>query len=151
MGFGVRVEPEAIGGRVSFFWNQKVCGKVFYRSLGEWPEVAVKSARDAAGILAGDAKKWRAAGCKLAENPFAKEKAASSAAPKFRDLVEAYITNHLPHKLAKINHPAKAEADLRWMVKKYFAGWLDRPIDEITDKDVFEARERGSISIRRTG
>jgi integrase len=141
VGFGVRVEPKAIGGRVSFFWNQKVCGKVFFRSLGTWPEVAVKSARDAAGILAGDAKKWRAAGCKSCENPFAKQKASTSAAPTFSQLVESYVTNHLHDPKAEINHPDKAERELRWAIKKYFQTWLEKRVDEITVRDVIQLRD----------
>ena len=144
VGFGVRVEPKAIGGRVSFFWNQKVCGKVLFRSLGEWETnggKSLKTARDEAGVLAGDAKKWRAAGCPSSANPFQKDKPSTSAAPTFSDLVENYVREHLHDPKAEINDPTKAEKNLRWVINRYFKTWMDRPVDSFTLKDVITLRD----------
>jgi integrase len=142
IGFGVRVEPKVIGGRISFFWNAKVGGQIFFRSLGQWPETAVKTARDEAGVLAGKAKAWRKAGCPSSANPFKKEEAAATtAAPTFRQVTEAYIKFHLHDPKTEINHPDQAEKDLRWYLTKHFASWLERRVDEITIGDVVQLRD----------
>jgi integrase len=142
VGFGVRVEARDIGGRVSFYWNQKVGGQIFFRALGQWPETPVKSARDEAGLLAGKAKAWKKAGCRVDANPFRKEvKPPTMGVPTFRDLVENYVREHLYDPEAKINNPPKAEAQLRWALKKYFGSWLERTVDSFTITDVLALRD----------
>jgi integrase len=143
-GFGVRVESKATGGRKSFFWNQKVNGEVYFRSLGEASYVSVKDARDRAREWAGKASKWKQAGCPASENPFAKQAkktAATNGAPLFEDLVEAYIRNHLHDPKVGINHPDKAEKELRWALGKYFKAWMSRPVDSFTVEDAIALRE----------
>jgi integrase len=143
-GFGLRIEPS---GRKSFFWNAKVCNEIVFRALGEWPSVTVKDARDRAKELAGLAARWKQNGCKE-ENPFRKEKQAGNAtgAPLFSDLVEHYVKNHLHNPAAKINHPDKAEKNLRWTLKRYFGEWMTRPVDSITIGDVVQLRDAAKES-----
>lgn len=140
-GFGVRVEPVASGGRRSFFWNAKVNGDVYFRSLGEWPATSVKIARDRAREWAGKASSWKQAGCPEDSNPFAKpKKAKRTSAPLFSELVEAYIKNHLLDPEVGALNKARAEYDVRLLVKNHFAEWLDLPIDKITSDDVLAAK-----------
>lgn len=138
-GFGIRVEPQ---GRKSFFFNAKVCGSVVYKALGEYPAVTLKDARDRAKELSGLAAKWKQNGCK-GDNPFraAKKAAAASEAPTFETLVESYITNYVHSAKANLNHPDRAEAMLRWAIKKYFGDWLQRPVDSFAVQDVIALRD----------
>src|SRR5205807_615748 len=98
-GFGVRVEPE---GRKSFYWYAKVNQIPRFRALGEFPSVSVREARNAAKRWAGVAAAWRQGGCD-GPDPFErKPRARFVSAPKFRDLVEAYIQNQVR---PEANHP----------------------------------------------
>ncbi len=129
-GFGIRIEPAASGGRKSFFWNQKVNGEVYFRSLGEWPTVSVKAARDMAREWAGKAAKWKQDGCQEDKNPFAKpKKQARTTTPLFKELVEAYIERHVREQAL---HPVRGEYDVRLLVKNYLESWLNVPLDKIT-------------------
>src|SRR6202044_172529 len=69
-GFGLRCEPGATGGGKSFFWNQKVGGKGYYKALGETSTVSVKNARYDASVWAGKGRDWKQRGCIESENPF---------------------------------------------------------------------------------
>lgn len=55
----------------------------------------------------------------------------------FRELVEAYIERHVKREAL---NPARAEYDLRLLVKNYLASWLDVPLDKITVDDVLAAK-----------
>ncbi len=95
-GFGLRIEPASTGGRKSFFWNAKVGGLVVFKSLGEFPSVSVKDARDRAKEWAGKAAKWKQDGFPEEKNPFAKlKKQVRTSVPTFSELVESYIKFHL--------------------------------------------------------
>lgn len=140
-GFGIRVEAASIGGRKSFFWNAKVSGEVVFKSLGEWPAVSVKAARDRAREWAGKASAWKQAGCPENANPFAKAKRQERATtPKFSELVDTYVERHLK---AKALHPEVAEYNLRLTVKNYLESWRDLPIDQITTEHVLAAKNAG--------
>jgi integrase len=141
-GFGLRCEPAASGGRKTYFWNAKVGGQVYYRALGETSTVSVKDARYSASVLAGKARDWKQGGCIASENPFAeKPGAVPTAVPAFRALVEHYVKNHLHNPASEINHPDKAEKNLRWSLKKFFGGWMDKPVDTITVDDAVKLRD----------
>jgi integrase len=140
-GFGVRVEPGTSGGRKSFFYNAKVGGRVVFKSLGEWPALSVKDAREEAKEWAGKASAWKKAGCPEDANPFAKpKKVERTTTPIFRELVEAYIKNHLLDPEVGALNKERAEYDVRLLVKNYFESWLDRSIDKITPDDVLSAK-----------
>jgi integrase len=143
-GFGIRVEAESTGGRKSFFWNAKVGGHVIFKSLGEWPTVSVKAARDAARELTGKAATWKQAGCPEDQNPFTKKQKILSTvggAPTFAELIERYVELHLHDPKAEINDPVKAEKNLRWAIGKYFRDWHEKRVDQITVEDVIKLRD----------
>jgi integrase len=142
-GFGIRIEPTASGGRKSFFWNAKVGGQVVFKSLGEFPSVSVKDARDAAKVWSGRASKWKQDGCPEDTNPFAKPKRQErTSVPLFGELLESYIKNHLLNpdpEIGALNKP-RAEYDVRLLVKNYLQKLVDVPIDKITVNDVLAAK-----------
>jgi integrase len=136
-GFGVRVGSIAEGGRKSFFWRAKVNGKQVFRALDEFPSVSVADARTAAKTWAGKAAAWKQSEYATA-NPFErKPRRAPAGVPTFRELVESYIANRVA---PEANNPAKAEYQVRWMLKRHFSEWLDRKLDAITVKDVLTVK-----------
>jgi integrase len=138
-GFGVRVTPE---GRKSFFWFAKVNDYPRFRALGEFPAVTVAEARTDAKTFAGIAAEWKRSGFE-GDDPFEKKKRSElTSVPTFRELVEAYITNHInsPDEDERANHPDKAEYQVRWTVKRHFGEWSDRKLDEITVEDVLAVK-----------
>ena len=132
-GFGVRVEPS---GRRSFFFFAKANGKPEFRALGKFPDVHVKDARAAARGWAGKLSDWKLRNFE-GPSPFEKEKKENQAAPTFSALAEAYIENQVR---PEANHPERAEYQVRWMLKRHFATWLDRPMDEITVNDMLAVK-----------
>jgi len=134
-GFGLRVDAD---GRKSFFWYAKVNGKPRFRALGEFPVVTLKEARTAAQEWTGIAAAWKHAGYPEPD-PFEKTPSAEPAGiPTVRDLIEAYIERHVRE---EANNPAQAEYEVRGLAK-YFADWLDRPVDAITIKDTVALKEQ---------
>jgi integrase len=131
-GFGFRVDPN---GRRSFFYQIKHDGTMLFRSLGESPAVSVKDARASATEWAGKVAKWRSAGCPAEANPFAK--ATKSDVPTFGEAFEKYITDHI--RKNSLN-PDKAEADRRYLAKKYLGQLADKPLNKITTNDVLKCR-----------
>ncbi len=134
-GFGLRCD---VNGRKSFCFYGKVNGQQIFKSLGEWPAVSVKDARDAARVWSGKAIRWKQDGCPEDKNPFAKKpKQARTSVPTFKELLEAYIERHV-RKTAL--HPERAEYDVRLLVKKYLSSWLEVPVDKIRVDDVLRAK-----------
>jgi integrase len=139
-GFGVRIEPADQGGRRSYFWRVKLNGSAVFKAIGEVGSISLKDARDAARRYAGIAATWKAHGYED-PNPFAKPAKVPSAprttVPNFQQLVDAYCLYQVrPH----ANRPERAECNVLWLVKKYFAAWRDRPVDQITIDDVLHVR-----------
>jgi integrase len=133
-GFGIRVQPE---GEKSFFWSARINGKLRFRMLGKYPAVSVEQARIDAQKLNVTAGEWRRSGYQGVD-PFEKqERIVPPSTPTFIELVEAYIENQVKE---KANHPADAEYDVRWKVKRHFNNWRDRKIDAITVKDVLAVK-----------
>jgi integrase len=133
-GFGVRVDPN---GRRSFFWRAKIRGAVRFRALGEFPSISVKDARTAAKKFIGVAAAWKQSGF-AGPDPFAKEQRVEPASvPTFQHLVDAYVERRVKE---AANNPARAEYSVRWMTKKYFASWTQRPIDKIGVDDVLAVK-----------
>lgn len=126
-GFGLRVEAS---GRKSFFFFVKANGKPEFRSLGQFPDIDVQKAREAAKLWAGRLSNWKLTGFE-GPSPFEKEKRTN--APTFQQLIDAYVERHVKQ---TANRPEHAEANVRWIVKKHFSGWLARPIDSIGIEDV---------------
>lgn len=135
-GFGVRVEPN---GRKSFFWYAKINAIPRFRALGEFPAISVKEARDKARVWAGKGSHWKQNGYE-GDDPFEKKRRSLPATtPLFRQLLEAYIAHHVR---GTALHPARAEYDLRNLVKNHLSGWLDWPLDRISTEHVLEARNK---------
>jgi len=129
-GLCLHVQPS---GHRSFGWYRKVRGVPTFRSIGVWSETSVQEARDTAERWNGELKDWKANRYE-GPNPFAKEMPVEAAStPTFREMCEAYITRQVRQ---HANRPEKAEYNVRWLLKKHFAAWLDKKIDEITVKDV---------------
>jgi integrase len=143
VGFGLRIEPVAVGGRRSSFYNGKIASQVKYKSLGEWPGTTVKEARAEAAGLKVKAAQWKKSGCPKDSDPFGKPEKASSPSrlsPTFEQLCAAYIERHLEDP-DKVNNPAKAVKDFKWMIGKYFSEWKQRRVDEITVEDVLAVKD----------
>lgn len=104
--------------------------RTFLANIGD---ITIEHARSMAEELNSALADWRR-GKYQGPDPLAKMvRSEPTKVPTFRELVEAYIVNHVRE---EANNPVKAEADLRWMVKKYFAAWLDKKLDKITVEDV---------------
>lgn len=139
-GFGLRIQP-APNGRKSFFYNAKIAGRVVFKALGEWPAVSVKDARDEAKELVGKVSPWKKQGCSEEASPFAKPKpVVRTTVPTFDELVEAYITNHLLDAEVGALNPARAEYDVRLLVKNHLDAWRETPVDKITPEHVLAAK-----------
>lgn len=138
-GFGVTVEAKSSGGRKSFFWNAKVNREVYFKALGEFPSTTVSEGRTAARVWSGKANTWKQNGFDPEKNPFEKRKRVEPAStPLFSELLEAYIRDHV--RLNTLN-PARAEYDVRNLVKNHLSVWLDKPVDKVTTQDVLVAKQ----------
>jgi integrase len=129
---GLKLLPN---GRRVFFWWRSVDGKPLWRTIGDSPEIQLGDARSKAQSYDIALANWKKDGC-VGENPFKLQTRAN--VPTFRELVEAYIANHLRE---NSRNPKKAEYGTRQMVKKRFSTWLDRPIDKITVEDVLAIKQ----------
>jgi integrase len=132
-GLAIRIDPN--NAKV-YFWFRSVRGKPVWRSLGTHPEMTVESARTEASRLNVLLKDWKDEGFK-GPSPFASRTPQSSGAPTFAELVDAYVNQHVRE---TANRPEAAEARIRWMMKKFFGGWSERRIDEITVEDVLRVK-----------
>lgn len=134
-GFCVRVEPN---GRKFFGWYAKVNGKPRYRALGEFPFITVDAARTEAAKWTGVAAEWKRSGF-AGEDPFEKKhKAQRTITPTFRELVDAYITQHIRE---TANSPERAEYHVTRFRDTHLADWLDRPVDQIAVEDVLAVKK----------
>lgn len=138
IGFGVRVEAKALGGRKSYFYNAKIGGRIVFKSLGDVASLSVKDAREKARALGAKALEWKQAGFPLVlkDNPFARQPhtaSEGSTAPLFQEMLDTYIEFHIKK---TANKPAKAEADLRWLIKKHCPELAAKRIDEIAVEDI---------------
>jgi integrase len=139
---GLKLLPN---GRKVFFWWRSVDGKATWKTIGDSPEIQLGDARSKAQSYDILLANWKKDGC-VGENPFKLEHRA--AVPTFRELVEAYIVNHLREESL---NPVRAERDTRLMVKKRFGSWLDRPVDEIDVEDVLAIKRacgKGKYAVR---
>ncbi len=140
-GLGLRIEAKSAG----FFWWRTIPhagrpgepGKPYYRSLGPWPgdpEVSLDRARAMAEKFNAELLEWKRNGCPP-PSPFGGNVLKTNI-PTFRELVESYIQNQIPHTM----NPVRAERDLRRDIANHFADWLDRPLDKISTNDVLAVK-----------
>jgi hypothetical protein len=83
-GFGLRIHA---GGKRSFFINYRIDGRERRQTIGAYPRWSVSAARERAKELRKRIEKG--------EDP-AGEKRARREAPTIADLIERYVTEHLP-------------------------------------------------------
>jgi integrase len=130
---GLKLLPN---GRRVFFWWRSVGGVPTWRTIGDSPQIMLGDARSKAQSYDIMLANWKKDGCPP-PNPFDKP-VSSAAVPTFRELVEAYIVNHLRENSLNAK---RAEYGTRQAVKKRFSAWLDRPIDKITVEDVLAVKQ----------
>src|SRR5579862_6956405 len=128
---GLRVDSN---GRKSFFWFKKIDGKPTFRAIGVFPSTSVEEARGHAHRLSADLDALKRANFE-GKNPFLKK--GRSKAPTFGELIDLYVE---PHVKREANRPEKAEAHLRWMVKKYFSEWTHKSVGDIRVEHVLAVR-----------
>jgi integrase len=136
VGFGIRIESLASGGRKSFFWCGKVNSKKHFRSLKDFGTKSVKDARSDARKLVGEIEAWKDSKYSEDKNPFRDAKQRTTA-PTFKELADSYVANYLR---SKSLNPGRAEYNIKLLLKNRFAAWLDRPVNEITVDDVLAVR-----------
>jgi integrase len=125
-GLGIMVQPGK--GHRSFFWFRKINGRPTWKTIGTFPEIPVEKARSDASTNNTKFENWKSAEYE-GENPL-----KSGVVPTtFDALVEDYIERHV---LGHASRPEKAAANVRWMVRKYLAGWGNRKVSTITNDDV---------------
>jgi integrase len=137
-GLVVDVQPS---GKKSYAFYRNIGGKPRYRVLGPCAELSLEEARHAASEWNSKARAWKLTGWAPEKNPFVRTAIAGVAglqAPTFSALVERYVEQHIRK---ETNRPEQAEKRVRWMVRKYFAEWLTRPVDTITVQDVLRLRD----------
>jgi integrase len=101
----------------------------------------VKTARDGARALAGQAVIWKSHGYPPNQNPFIVKKHSTETTkpakcPTFFELKEAYLLRHVREHASR---PDKAELRVNQLCK-YLKDWNDRPIDGITVHDVLAVK-----------
>ena len=100
---GLKLEPT---GHKSFFWFRKVRGVGTWKSIGEFPDVPLEQARDAARKFSSAVAKWKLADY-TGDGPFEKRKGELT----FAELAEAYVERHvLPHAKRKERAAKRAHA-----------------------------------------
>jgi len=118
----------------TFFHRRFANGRAERTTLGSFEDLSIPVARGRAADVNAKVAQWKLNGFK-GPSPFAKTVRTGAT---FGELIEAYIKGQV----SEANDPADAELNLRWMVKKYFAAWNARRIDEIGIDDVLAVRNK---------
>jgi integrase len=130
---GLKIEP---GGRKTFFWWSRVpeedqpdrIGKATWRSIGDWPQVSLDTARAKAEEYNVLLANWRKDGCKR-PSPFRVQRSEMT----LDELAEDYFSRHLR---AHAQHPEKQEREARYKLNTYLSAWKDRRLSTISRMDV---------------
>jgi integrase len=129
-GLGLVVQPSGVK---SFYWTRKVGSRTEFVTLGQYPDLGVEGARDAAEERNHKLGEWKSKGFET-ENPFERRTGVT-----LDQLVELYVKNHVrPH----AKDAAKGEKDLRYIVNKYMAPWRALKLAAIRQEDVAEFHVR---------
>jgi integrase len=126
-GLCLRVEPS---GRKTFCWFRKINGRPTFKHIGLFPDLSVENARTKAGEYNSQFARWKA-------DEFQGD---SPLEPKRRDLtfavvLEDYIARHLT---AAAKSPERAAKSVRWQFSKYVAGWKERKLGAVRQRDVLD-------------
>jgi integrase len=133
--FGVRVSEK---GKLTFIVMRRLHGKLVRRMLGQYPIMTLGGAREAALEALRDIEKGI--------DPKQKKEARALAeavrrANSFASVAEEFIARHV----RRLARPAEAEAAIR---RELIARWGERPVSEITRRDIIELLEEISDSGR---
>lgn len=128
-GLGVKVEPTATK---TFFWARKASGRLFWKTIGEFPAIPLDSARERASRYNSDLARWKADGC-VGESPW-------SATPEVTlgEIVDAYIARHIRLNSKKPDAAAKNTAKT---VESQAGRLRDRKLTQIVRSDVVKLKD----------
>jgi integrase len=129
-GLCLRVEPS---GRKTFCWFRKINGRPTFKHIGLFPDLTVENARDKANEYNHQFARWKAD----------EYQGESPLEPKRRDLtftvvLEDYVARHLT---AAAKDPARAARSVRWQFTKYVAGWKERKLGSVRQRDVLDLHQ----------
>jgi hypothetical protein len=125
-GLGVLV---SYSGTKTFCWFRKVRGRRTWRAIGDFPDLSVENARDAANELNTKLAKWKAGGYE-GPDPFEKRLDLT-----LGSVLEDYIERHVK---SEAKNPDRSIYGLRWGFKKYINPWRDRKLSTIDEKQVLK-------------
>jgi integrase len=116
-------------GTKTFFWFRKVRGRRTYRTIGDFPDLSIENARDAANELNTKLAKWKASGYE-GPSPFEKRHDLT-----LGSVLEDYIERHVK---SEAKNPDRSIYGLRWGFKKYLNHWRDRKLSTIDGDQVLK-------------
>jgi integrase len=141
-GLGLLIQPT---GHRSFFWFRKVQDRPVWKTLGDFPDLSVEQARDAAGDQNSKLAKWKASDYQ-GENPFV-ERQDLTLSQLADDYIERQVRAHAAH-------PERAVKDVQGMVDTYLTRWKTRRVGSIRRSDVLDlhaelGKENGHVTANR--
>jgi integrase len=119
-----------VSGHKSWGWFKKAGGKLYWKSLGPFPDLDVEAARSAAERWNTLAAQWKASGF---ADPCPLEKRDSTPDITLDQLVEHYIERHMNVTAA---HPARDAKLLRDRIERYMHSFRSRRLSDIQHDDV---------------
>jgi integrase len=127
-GLGLMTQPT---GHKAFFWYRKIRGRPTWRHIGDFPELSVENARDAATELNSRLAKWKAGGYE-GQSPFQKARALATT-QTVGELADRYIEEQVR---MRSTNPARAAREVRQAVDLYLARWKPRRLGDVTRAEV---------------
>jgi integrase len=116
-------------GTRTFFWFRKVRGRRTYRTIGDFPDLSIENARDAANEWNSKLAKWKASGYE-GPSPFEKRRDLT-----LGSVLEDYIERHVK---SEAKNPDRSIYGLRWGFKKYLNNWSNRKLSTIDETQVLK-------------
>jgi len=129
-GLGLATQPT---GHKAFFWYRKVRGRPTWRTIGDFPDLSIESARDAATGLNDKLAKWKARGYE-GQSPFEKEKSLATT-ETFGELADKYIEQQVK---ARSTNPERAERETRDAVDLYLKRWKPRRLGDVARAEIVQ-------------
>src|SRR6266403_4620814 len=129
-GLGLATQPT---GHKAFFWYRKVRGRPTWRHIGDFPDLSIENARDAATGLNEKLAKWKARGYE-GQSPFEKEKSLATT-ETFGELADKYIDQQVK---ARSTNPERAERETRDAVDLYLKRWKPRRLGDVARAEIVQ-------------